>query len=171
MDVRMSADRVNRLAAVLSLSALLLTGCGTNGGEVDDSLTWQTAKKETQATALEIAQLIPSEQVALVEQNPEGVLLSCDSERHQWTGLLTITVAEGASVTDIVASLADHFRSGDEYTLDDYGSGDSADFQLIAKDREENYIIGPGIRDGQVEVSAASTCFTLPDEVYPGGKF
>lgn len=160
-----------RVAVVASLGAVLLTACAPQGGEESDNVTWQSTKKETQTTALEIARLIPEEQVALVEQNPQGVLLSCDADRHQWTGLVTVTLTEDARVSEVVAHLADHFRSSDEFTLDEYSSGEKAKFQLTTPGREENYIVGPGINEGQLEVSAASVCFTLPDDVYPGGKF
>ena len=160
-----------RIAAIASLGAVLLTACAPRGGELSEDVTWQVAKEETQATALEIARLIPAARVALVEQNPQGVLLSCDPERHQWTGLLTVTLTEDAHVPDVVAYLADQFRSSDEYTLDEYSTGEKTKFQLKTPGREENYIVGPGIREGQLEISAASVCFTLPDDVYPGGKF
>lgn len=160
-----------RIALVLSLGAVLLTACAPPDGEVSDNVTWQFAKKEAQATALEIAQLVPERQVASVEQNPQGVLLSCDADRHQWTGLVTVTLTEDARVPDVVAYLADHFRASDEYTLEEYSNGSKAKFQLTSPGREENYIVGPGINEGQLEVSAASVCFTLPEDVYPGGEF
>lgn len=103
----MNAKRAAGAVLVLVTCTVLLTGCKVNAAEANgakvNDLTWQDAKRDTQATELEIAALIPKEQVASVDQMQDGTLLSCDKERHQWTSFTTVILAEDADETNLVA--------------------------------------------------------------------
>ena len=170
--LRMRCVRAIWGVALFVGGAILLAGCGTDGVEVENQLTWQEAKRQTQATELEIASMIPEDQVVSIEQLTKGTLLSCDSERRLWAGRTTVVLVAGADVDGIVRVLADAFREGGEYTVKSYTTITDRDkFQLIAQNREETYIVGPGIDRGSIEIASASPCFTLPEGVYPGGDF
>ncbi|MGZ0069008.1 hypothetical protein [Microbacterium arborescens] len=54
---------------------------------VDPGLTVEEAKRIAQEMELELVAMIPEANIVSVEQNPNGVLLSCDNDRgYQWTG-------------------------------------------------------------------------------------
>jgi hypothetical protein len=166
--------RVRAILGVLSwaVGGVLLAGCGTVSQDRENGLTWQEAKRQTQATELEIASMIPEDQVVSLEQPTKGILLSCDSDRHQWAGFTRVALIAGADVDGIVRVLADAFRDRGEYTVKSYTDITDRDkFQLIAQNREETYIVGPGIDRGNIEIDSGSACFTLPEDVYPGGDF
>lgn len=51
------------------------------------SLTLDDAKSVAQERETDLAEYVPSDAVASIEQRPYGALLSCDSERgYQWSG-------------------------------------------------------------------------------------
>lgn len=163
--------RTTGLTAALAATVVLLTGCNTEGGAVSE-LTWQEAKAEAQRGEDQIVALIPSDQVASSEQNTEGVLLSCDTTRHQWSGRTTVTLTPDTDSEAVATAIASHFRGSDEYTVkEDRADGQPLIVQLVAADNEENYLVAVGVNPDQLEVSSASRCFTLPEGTYPGGKF
>lgn len=167
----MSNARLIGTGLILVAAASLLAGCATKEETVSDP-TWQDAKRQTQATELEIATLIPNDQVEAVNQLPEGTLLSCDEKRHQWAGFTNVVLAAGANEAEIVESIIEHFKDDGAYTVEEFTTaGDRQNVQLIAKNGEESYIVGPGTAEGSIEIASGSVCFTLPEGTYPGGKF
>lgn len=160
--------------AIVFLPIFALAACATGDPEMNDSLTWQEAKRSAQQTEDEIVALITPDQVASVEQRAEGTLLSCNGTEHQWSGRTTVTLAPGADVEALVRTISEHYReTGTLLTPEEYDdiNGDLT-VQLVAADRKENYLVGTGVQNPeQLEVSSFSACFTLPDDVYPGGVF
>lgn len=158
-------------SAIVTVVVFSLIGCGTGDVDVSSALTWEKAKADAQATELELADLVPSEQVVSIAQSPKGILLSCDSERHQWTGRTKIALIDGADRNAIALSIIAHFNTADQFSVTEHTLSESKTmFQLIAKDNEENYIVRPN-NAGGLDISSASTCFTLPHGTYPGGEF
>lgn len=67
--------------------------------------------------------------------------------------------------------MGDHYRAGSEFTVSEYTDiTHRFNVHLIKKDREESYIVGPGV-EGSIEIDSGSACFTLPEGVYPGENF
>lgn len=159
------------------LSVCVLAGCATNGGNVKDpdeeSLTWREAKTQAQEFERDLVALVPKDQVLATDQRPEGTLLSCDTERHQWSGRTTVTLIDGADADAIALSIADHYEASDWEVVQDRTTALDGTLmvQLIAPDNEENYIVTPGTAPNELDISSGSKCFTLPEDVYPGGKF
>ncbi|WP_157006019.1 hypothetical protein [Agromyces laixinhei] len=159
----MTLKRTICVALSAIVSAMLLGACGTNGGNVENNLTWQDAKSDAQTTELEIASLIPKEQVASIDQRAEGTLLSCDAERHQWAGGTALVLVDGTDAATIVTVLADAFRDSEEFAIEEYTDmRERRNFQLITHDGEESYIVGPSVDPGVIDISSGSACFTLP---------
>ena len=75
------------------------------------SLTWEEAKASTQATEREIVSLIPADQVAAVDQLPEGSLFSCSAGGHAWLGGTKVTLVPGANAEDVVRTLETQFTT------------------------------------------------------------
>lgn len=135
------------------------------------SLTWEEAKTATQATELEIADLVPAEYVVSMVQKPTGTLFSCDDGQHTWYGSTAIALTPDADAEQIVRTLESHFRDDERFDVRNRRDVvDEYEIQLMSPDTAETYVIGP---DGAAAllISSGSPCFTLPDDVYPGGKF
>ncbi|KQM82404.1 hypothetical protein [Agromyces sp. Leaf222] len=161
------------LAIALLIPLATLAGCATTQPEVDESMTWQEAKKSAQQTENEIVALIPSDQIVTTTQGATGTLLSCDDTQYQWTGRTTVKLAPGADVEPLVTTIAEHYDENGDLTPEQYAdiNGDLT-VQLIAHDGKENYLVGAGTKSAEeLEVTSFSACFVLPDDVYPGGEF
>lgn len=165
--------RPSHLAAGLLLCALTLAGCAASEPQKADGLTWQQAKQAAQQTENEIVALIPKGLVISSSQRPEGTLLSCADDQHQWSGRTTVTLVPGTEIETIVSKISAHYKTDGSLIPEEYTdiSGDLT-VQLIAPDRRENYLVGSGTKDSdELEVTSFSACFTLPEGMYPGGKF
>lgn len=177
---------LSRHACLIALASVLaLTGCTAPDSNVSDppgttdqqeekmnsDLTWEEAKAATQEMELEIANLIPTELVVSIDQKAKGVLLSCDETRHSWTGATTVTLSSGADIESIVKDIEAHYReAGTEISVDRSVSGNYR-IQLLLPSQGENYIIAKDIEDDHLRIASGSACFTLPEDVYPGGEF
>ena len=160
-------------ATTLLVATALVSCTVPEGGPLsDENLTWEEAKAETQKTELEIAELIPATDVVSVVQKPTGTLFSCDAEQHTWYGSTTIEIAPDADAEEIVRALESHFREGKRFDVrtrrDVVGE---YELQLMSPETAETYIIGPDDGGATIRIGSGSPCFTLPDDVYPGGTF
>ncbi|MEC5191971.1 MULTISPECIES: hypothetical protein [unclassified Arthrobacter] len=135
-------------------------------------LTWQEAKAKAQAMELEIAALIPKGTVTSIDQKKTGVLLSCNKTQHNWNGSTTVTVAEGTKIEPIVKDIEAHYQSGAFGVRNRLDIGGYYEVQMIARSGSgENYIVAEGLAPNEIRIDSGSLCFTLPEDIYPGGDF
>lgn len=80
------------------------------------SVTWK-AKAATQATELEIADLVPAEYVVSIVQKPTGTLFSCADGQHTWYGSTTIALTPDADAEQIVRALESQFREDERFDV------------------------------------------------------
>ncbi|WP_411734132.1 hypothetical protein [Paeniglutamicibacter sp.] len=137
---------------------------------MESELTWQKAKAQSQAMELEIANLIPEDNVVKIEQKATGILFECGEAQHRWKGSAAVTLSAGTDPEPIVRAIEAHFQDS-RFNLKT-GPDIVGDYrvQLRSPDTSENYIIvkdGPG----EVRIASGSPCFALPEGVYPGGDF
>ena len=177
----MIQGRVGAIAMVLLVS---LTGCvpnptaepnnatATSGvAPVENELTRQKAKAQTQAMELEIAKLIPEDKVVKIDQGKTGTLFSCSETQHRWKGSNTITLTEGTEPEPLVKEIEAHYQdSGFDIETDIDSAGDYR-VQLRSPNTAENYIISAGWDPDTIRIASGSACFKLPEGVYPGGDF
>ncbi len=134
-------------------------------------MTLEEAKAEAQAMELEIASLLPAEMVVSVDQKPTGVLLSCDETQHQWAGGSTVYLAPGTDVENLVKDMEAQMAEDDRFDSRNWlGPTGVYNVQLMSVTSAEGYIFSEG-EPGTVDINSFSECFTLPEDVYPGGKF
>ncbi len=137
----------------------------------DTGLTWQEAKAQTQATEMDIADQIPRDVVLSKDQQEKGGLLSCGPDRHRWKGATIVTVISGTDIESLVKDLADHYAQETEYEISTRRNIlDQFELQLVVPDASENYIVAEFNTDS-IRIPSSSSCFTLPEGVYPGGDF
>ena len=182
VDGQVIRTRLIAIAAVMLMASL--SGCMPSNqpgdptsattreeaAPVDDKLTWQKAKAHLQDMEQEIANLIPEEKVAKIDQKTTGILFECDKAQHLWKGSTAVTLSAGTDPEPIVKAIENHFQDS-RFNIKT-GPDIVGDYrvQLRSPDTSENYIIvkdGPG----EIGIASGSPCFTLPDGVYPGGDF
>ncbi|MDR6987892.1 MULTISPECIES: hypothetical protein [Paenarthrobacter] len=159
------------LVAIMGVSGCTDTDIPREENDLETSLPWQSAKADTQKTALEIAGLIPKDKVTSVLQKETGVLLSCNRTDHNWNGWTDITLTSGANVEEVIKGLELHYReSRFEVTT---RTGIDGDYQvhLLGPAPSEGYLIGRGLTPNVIRIDSGSPCFTLPEGTYPGGDF
>ncbi len=111
-------SRMRKAAGMAVLGAVLaLTACGSVEEEpvVDETITLETAKQTTMEVERQIAELVPGVAPDAIQQQEEGVLLSCaDDGVKRWTGRTTVALDPGQSdgLLDIVRQ---HFAALDGF--------------------------------------------------------
>lgn len=135
------------------------------------NLTWQQAKAMTQDREMEIARIIPVSAVASIEQHATGTLFSCDSTQYNWLGMTTVELAVGEDAEEITKRMEARFRDEGEFDVETWVNiGEKYRVELVSRTSAEGYIFGEG-DPGTVVIDSWSPCFTLPEDVYPGGRF
>ncbi|WP_187976585.1 hypothetical protein [Mycetocola sp. JXN-3] len=139
--------------------------------EMNPGLTWEQAKGDSQRMELEIADLVPKEVVVSIEQREKGSLFSCTATEHNWNGSTIVRLVPGTAIDPITRVLGEHYRES-KWSVNGYidMAGDYM-VQLTSRPRGESYLFGAGVKPDTIRVGSSSKCFTLPEDVYPGGSF
>lgn len=138
-------------------------------------MTWEEAKRATQATELEIVSLIPSADIVKVDQHEKGTLFSCDDTRHRWTGITYVTLRAGVDVESTVKAMESRIDelplAARGFTVANYrGITDKYVVIVESSTSAETYLFGEGAQE-TISIDSWSECFTLPEGTYPGGSF
>jgi hypothetical protein len=153
----------------------MVIGCSAEPEWVQSNPRWQDAKATAQAAELEIAGLIPADEVVSIDQHETGSLFSCDEKRHRWTGITYVTLVPGAKIEAVVKQmekgLGALFAEGDDFKISNYRDMfDEYTVEAESPIRGESYLF---VQDDSATISidSWSECFTLPEGTYPGGSF
>jgi hypothetical protein len=129
------------------------------------------AKKQAQSMEDRLAAEVPSEDVASTDQQAKGSLFSCADGQHQWIGRTTITVQGDPDFPAILDATFEKWNGKDGFKAERSWAGDGApEVHLIANDGQV-YIVGSSIEGDRFFIDSASTCFTVPKGIYPGGSW
>ncbi|WP_406247500.1 hypothetical protein ACI7YT_17935 [Microbacterium sp. M] len=160
----------------VALTALALTGCAENEPAPEETtmMTWEEAKAATQARELEIAALVPDDDVVNIDQNAKGGLFTCDETQHRWKGITTVRLVPGADAEaltkDMEEQVATLFPEGDFEVSNRRGITDKYVATVESPTTGEGYLFGEG-QPETIVIDSYSVCFTLPAGTYPGGDF
>ncbi|MBO9626197.1 MAG: hypothetical protein J7484_07465 [Microbacterium sp.] len=160
-------------AAWIFTLGMLLVGCLPPTAQKGDEqkLNWEQAKARAQAGEMQIVSMVPSEFISTVEQKPTGLLFSCAEGQYRWKGATTVILTHDADIESIVKSIEQRYRDADEFDIDTWRNVSGwYDFQLKSRETAANYIVGQD-NENTIRIDSGSVCFTLPEGVYPGGKF
>ncbi|MBK0421728.1 hypothetical protein JD292_06535 [Leucobacter sp. CSA2] len=174
------------LAATIGM--LFATGCTMQGKaemassknsnarehQLNQGLTWEKAKADTQETERQIAGLVPKELVDSVKQKGAGMLFQCSNGQHQWNGEITVKLRPDAAYSTALKALERHYETaGGDYSASIGDDGFGSQWLTIVTSRNdgENYLVSTGHKEHQLRIDSSSPCFTLPEDVYPGGDF
>ena len=164
---------------VLVVSTLLLGavlfGCAQGAhpqrsSHENDGLTWERAKELTQNREREIVAMFPGGELEAVEQDPEGVLLSCDTTTYNWNGVTNVSLTGHTPVAKLIREVGRQCEAHDWEVLTIPSPLGRSRIQLIAPDGVENYIVAEG-EPGVIRIASGSPCFALPEGTYPGGTW
>lgn len=158
-----------RRAALVGLTvvwAVALVGC--SGGEkapVIESLTVDQAKAQTQAVEDQIVALIPEDAAGVVDQQAEGVLMSCSTEDTvRWAGGSTVTFTETPDWDALFARIEQGLAAEtDGYTVTLTSTTDGIQTLDIEDADEGTWLISPWQGGLILHISSWSPCFPLPD--------
>ena len=169
-----------RITAAAMILLVAVTGCTSGAPKsttetegntpVESELTWQEAKAKAQAMELEIADLIPEDKVAKIEQRETGLLFSCSEARHHWSGSTNVILTEGSEEEPLLKAIEAHYQDGPFTIKSDLDIVGDYRVQLRSRDAAESYIFGI-FEPGTIHIASGSACFTLPEGVDPGDDF
>lgn len=141
---------------------------------MNPNLTVDQAKQSTQAMAGALAGLLSSEMVTTVNQDPDGVLIRCGSDReYQWTGMTRAVLSDDGAYDGqaVVDQIVGEYRDSPEYqTSVDETSDGEPQVQIFNKTGED-YLVGRSVDKLTVEIVSFSPCFILPEGMSPSRKY
>jgi hypothetical protein len=166
--------RIGTIAVALLL--LIATGCSPMKGdaEVDDKVTIDEAKSIAQGMEKTLAGFVPAEQVASIDQNPSGALMSCSREGdYLWSGQTKVllnsgAVYDGAAVTE---KIAEQYDGRDYYTTETGLTPDSQPSAHVIGSDGEGYLVALSVDKTFVQILSFSPCFVLPEDVSPSRPY
>jgi len=174
--------RTVRLAALVVVAVLLLTGCGrteaddtstpsaTSGaGTADTEKLIHAQKIRTQAIQLQIAESIPGH--GEVRQSKNGALFACAGGGRQWVGGADVVMDGRTDIDSIVESLLERWDGHDGYIAN--RTSDSAGrptAEIVGADGE-GYLVAQGTTDNDVTLTSSSRCFAVPDGFSGAGSW
>ena len=155
-----------RCAPGILVLLLGLVGCAGASSEASaaDELTWQDAKARTQAMELEIANSLPQDSVAKVDQLPTGVLIDCSDSSVNWHGASTVILSAGTEPEPLVREVEAKYRdSRFDIKVRDPAPAGHYEVQLRSPDTAEIYIIKRGVEPSTIRIASGSDCFSWPE--------
>jgi hypothetical protein len=165
----MRLKRVIPAAVLPGLITASLAGCSPikEADVVDPSLDLYSAKAVAQKAELRFVEALPAKLVKRVDQIRKGSLLSCRGDRnYRWAGGVTVEIAEGSDVEELVHEIAGEF-AGQRFTVRDVTlEGGLLVLQLRAE-HAESYLIGPTSDGSAIDIDSFSPCFHLQGDESP----
>ncbi|GMA26823.1 hypothetical protein GCM10025874_00760 [Arenivirga flava] len=154
---------MRKVAGMAVLGAVMtLTACASVEEEpvVDETITLETAKQTTMQVERQIAELVPDVSPDAIQQQQEGVLLSCsDDGVKRWTGRTTVAVDPGRS-DGLLDAVQEHFAALEGFESLRETSQGGIDLTTV---RRDGYLWLVSIeRDGALlDVTSGSACIRL----------
>lgn len=155
---------------------LLATGCSPMQGDanVNENVTIDQAKTIAQEMETTLAGFVPPDQVASIDQNPTGALMSCSKEGdYLWSGQTKVmldpaTAYDGAVVTSKIAAAYDGSES---YRTETDLTNDGQPSAHVIGGNGEGYLVALSVDKTFVQILSFSPCFALPEGVSPSKPY
>ncbi len=147
---------------------MLLASCSAGGEGVDTTLTVYSAKAVAQATEMDIADVIPADDVERVEQSSSGVLMSCSSEGvYHWSGRTKVFLQGEPDVTELIQAIVEEYSDRDGFSALLGETADGWTRATIAGQHGASYVVDPWDDGARIEISSYSPSFRLADDQSP----
>lgn len=141
---------------------------------MDEEVTIDEAKTIAQDMETTLAGLVPAEQVASIDQNPTGALMSCSKEGdYLWSGQTKVmldpgTAYDGAAVTD---KIAQEYNGRDSYRTETEVTPDGQPSAHVIGSNGVGYLVTLSVDRTFVQILSFSPCFVLPEDVSPSRPY
>lgn len=148
-------------SAVLIVTTLV--ACTSEGeGDMNQDLTVDQAKAETQALEISVADALPAGEVLSTEQKPDGVLLSCSETTYQWTGRTTFQLDGTRDRGDVLRDVGADFSDTNGFSAE-LREGSTTPLMVVSGPDGLSFVAD--VDDSAVlTVSSASRCFELRED-------
>ena len=121
---------------------------------------------------MEIAESIPQDRVAKVDQLPAGMLIDCGGSSVNWAGAATVTLTAGTEPEPLVRALEAKYQdSRFDIKVRDPAPAGHYEVQLRSPDSAEIYIVGAGWDPYTIRIASGSECFPWPEDESIRGDF
>jgi hypothetical protein len=162
--------------SIAFLLLLLVTGCSPMTGDatVDKEVTIDEAKTIAQGMEQSLAGLVPAEQVASIDQNPTGALMSCSKEGdYLWSGQTKVVLNPGAAYDGaaVTEKIAEQYNGRDSYMTETDLTLDGQPSAHVIGSNGEGYLVALSVDKKFVEILSFSPCFVLPEDVSPSRPY
>jgi hypothetical protein len=130
----------------------------------DTGMRLSEAKVITQATELDVAQIIPAPLVRTVEQNDKGSLLSCSDGGSHWAGHVELTFVDQLDAVPILEAGASEWNAREGWGAEVDETADGAPRFTITGPGSSVYLMSLSLDGRSAHISSMSPCV----EVMPG---
>ncbi|WP_182486494.1 hypothetical protein [Microbacterium halimionae] len=138
---------------------------------MDENMTVAEAKSLTQRVELEITDTIPELYVDRVEQQKEGVLMTCSSDGDvQWAGGATVYLKNSPNFEEILAAIEAKFSESENYSTGRHLDGSREVLDVIGNN-QSTWTIGPSANQTTLALSCWSPCFPLQEDMSPSDRY
>ena len=155
---------------------LLMTGCSTMQGDVtvNEIVTIDQAKTIAQKMETTLAGFVPPDQVASIDQNPTGALMSCSTEGdYLWSGQTKVILEPGAAYDGaaVTSEIAATYDDSESYRTETDTTRDGQPRAHVIGENGEGYLVALSVDKAFVQILSFSPCLVLPDGVSPSKPY
>lgn len=167
---------------MLAALSCLVAGCAkgpTEGFEqmhyVDEDsqrVDLSALKRDIMAVQRRFASMGPNDEIVGILEPPNGVLMSCSGDRHQWTGSSTVEYATVPDEQEYFERLEAELADDDAFSTKRQFSPDGESERLIVTSEDgTRYSVKVWTGRSKVQVSSSSWCFTIQPGQTERGRF
>jgi len=136
---------------------------------MNQDLTVDEAKAETQTLENGVAGALPDGEVVSSEQKPDGVLLSCSDSTYQWTGRTALQLDGSRDRREVLYDVGSAFSEEDGFSA---ALREGSTTPLMVVSGPEGLSFVADVDDaGLLTVVSASRCFSLREGESSSGTY
>ncbi|MCM3614249.1 hypothetical protein M3672_07315 [Microbacterium enclense] len=159
------------LIAVLAGCAVALVGCVSFIENTDADLSLPDAKAYTQTVERDIADALPADLVATMDQKETGVFLPCSRDGgEQWAGGLTAQMQSPVDAALVLGPIEERFAVDGKLALRRREDDEDSILEIVGH-HHSAWIVRYDRETGAFRVTSFSPCIYLPEEVWRGDKY
>lgn len=136
---------------------------------MNQDLTVDEAKAETQTLENGVADALPDGEVVSSEQKPDGVLLSCSDSTYQWTGRTALQLDGSRDRREVLYDVGSAFSEEDGFSAA-LREGSTTPLMVVSGPDGLSFVADVDDAD-LLTVVSASRCFSLREGESSSGTY